>query len=175
LAKGTLLVLISNTLKLLESVLNRQRVASVYEMKMQDPLKETFFSMPFTMDWKNMALLFDHLPPPVYIKDGVLYGSAVPSIPIADALCQLAYECATTIWSHRVLYDLLTAENERQLNSNSQCPLYENCEKKTELGDEYTCKMAPWEIIKGRSQASCEYGMAATSFGLWQNTLDIKW
>jgi hypothetical protein len=34
--------------------------------------------------------------------------------------------------------------------------------------------MSPWEIIKNKDKIICQYGMAAHSFGLWQNSLDIK-
>lgn len=139
--------------------------------------KKTFFSLAFCMDWPNFALLFSSFAPPVYLKNGVLYRNVDANHDDSETDYEFIkdFEAATTIWSHRLLYNFLTSKNKKQLTERCECPLYENCQDKEKIGDEYTCKTAPWEIIKNEKKIICQYGMAAHSFGLWQNTLDIDW
>lgn len=134
----------------------------------------SFFSMPFCMDWKDFALFFQCFPSPVYLSNGILMRTTSIISDEEDQRFVKNYEAATTIWSHRILYDFLCSESIDQIHERCQCPLYENCHIRPEIGDDYTCKTAPWEIIKNEKQIFCQYGMAAHSFGLWQNTLDIK-
>ena len=73
-----------------------------------------------------------------------------------------------------VLYDLLCSETQAQINARFHCPLHDSCLVRHEIGEDYICKTAPWDIIKNEKKITCQYGMAAHSFGLWQNNLDIK-
>jgi len=134
----------------------------------------TFFSMAFCMDWQNFALFFQCFPSPTYIKEGVLMRTVSIISEEQDKEFIKNFEAATTIWSHRVLYELLCSETLDQLNERCSCPLYENCHIRPQIDDDYTCKTAPWEIIKNDKKIICQYGMATHSFGLWQNKLDIK-
>jgi hypothetical protein len=148
------------------------QVELVYNLKkMTSP---TFFSMAFCTDWPNFALLFQCFPSPAYLNNGVLYRTVSINSDEEDSEFMKNFEAATTIWSHRILYDLLCSENQSQLNERCQCPLYEGCHIRPQIDDDYTCKMAPWEVIKNKKKIICQYGMATHSFGLWQNTLDIK-
>ncbi|MBI2279164.1 MAG: hypothetical protein HYU68_00500 [Bacteroidetes bacterium] len=134
----------------------------------------TFFSMPFCMDWYNFSLFFQFLPSPAYINNGIFYRTVSSISDEQDNKFIKNFEAATTIWSHRILYDLLCSENLNQINERCQCPLYEGCHIRPKIDEDYICKMTPWEIIKNKNKIICQYGMAAHSFGLWQNTLDIK-
>jgi len=148
------------------------QIKTVYALK--EVTSRTFFSMSFTMPWQQFALFFQCFPSPAYIKNGLLYRTVSANSEEEDKEFIKNFEAATTIWSHRIIYDLLCSENQKQINERYHCPLYENCTIRTEIGEDYICKMNPWEIIKGKDKAICQYGMAAHSFGLWQNTLDIK-
>lgn len=148
------------------------QIKLVYGLK--EVTSPTFFSMSFIMDWQNFALFFQCFPSPAYLKNGALYRTVSANSKEEDKEFIKNYEAATTIWSHRILYDLLCSETIEQLNEKSICPLYETCHIRQQINDDYTCKTAPWEIIKNEKKIICQYGMAAHSFGLWQNTLDIK-
>lgn len=148
------------------------QVEMVYNLKkLTSP---TFFSMSFCMDWENFALFFQCFPSPAYISDGALYRTASTNSEIEDSEFMKNFEAATTIWSHKLLYDVLTSKNKKQLDERCICPLYENCQDRLKINDDYTCSRAPWEIIKNEKKIICQYGMAAHSFGLWQNSLDIN-
>ncbi len=134
----------------------------------------TFFSMSFTMPWEHFAIFFQCFPSPAYISNGVLYRTVSANSDEEDKEFIKNFEAATTIWSHRILYDLLCSENQEQINNRCICPLYESCHIRPQIGEDYICKTAPWEIIKNEKKIICQYGMAAHSFGLWQNNLDIK-
>lgn len=153
------------------------QIEFVYENKAKH--SSIFFSEAFCKDWQNFARLFRELPPPVMLNSGSLMrnfsnNSIKELYEIEEAIYVLNFEASTTIWSHRILYDLLCAEDLQQINLRCHCPLYNGCDKRPLIGDDYTCKNAPWEIIKNPQKIICQYGMAAHSFGLWQNTLDIS-
>jgi hypothetical protein len=153
-----------------------EKIEFVYENKSN--YSPTLFSAPFCMDWKNIGLLFRELPPPVMLNNGNLMRHFSTNLNAVEKEKEdkgylINFEAATTIWSHRLLYDLLCSETVAQIKQRCECPLYEGCEKRLEINDSYTCKNAPWEIIKNEAKIICQYGMAAHSFGLWQNTLDI--
>jgi hypothetical protein len=149
-----------------------KQIELVYNLKkLTSP---TFFSMAFCMDWKNFALFFQCFPSPAYISNGTLLRTVSKNSEEEDQEFVKNFEAATTIWSHKLLYDLLCSENQDQIKQRSICPLYDNCHIRPQIGDDYTCKMSPWEIIKNKDKIICQYGMAAHSFGLWQNSLDIK-
>jgi len=148
------------------------QVELVYNLKkLTSP---TFFSMSFCMDWENFAIFFRCFPSPAYLDNGTLCRTVSISSDEEDSEFIKNFEAATTIWSHRILYDFLCSENPSQLNDRCHCPLYENCHIRPEIGEDYICKTAPWEIIKNAKKITCQYGMAAHSFGLWQNNLEIK-
>ena len=147
------------------------QVEMVYKIKRK--YNPTFFSVPFCMDWGNFALFFQTFPSPAYLDNGVLCRTVSINSDEEDNKFLRNFEAASTIWSHRILYDLLCSENLVQINERSQCPLYENCHIRPQIKDDYICKTAPWEIIKNTKKIICQYGMAAHSFGLWQNTLEI--
>ena len=148
------------------------QIKTVYGLK--EITSPTFFSMSFVMHWKDFALFFQCFPSPAYLNNGVLCRTVSTNSDDEDKEFIKNFEAATTIWSHRVLYDLLCSENHEQLNDRCSCPLYDNCHVRPQIGDDYTCKTAPWEIVKNEKKITCQYGMAAHSFGLWQNTLEIK-
>ncbi len=133
---------------------------------------KTFFSLPFSASHTDFGLFFTTFPPPVYFNNGVFFRNMSLNKG-EDQDFNTQFESATTIWSHWLLYDLLTAETAENFRDHSTCPLYEGCEMRTEIGEDYTCKTAPWEIVKNEKKLFCQYGMAAHSFGLWQNTLDV--
>ena len=153
-----------------------KQVEIVYGLKHLEghPNPETFFSMAFCMDWENFALLFQTFPSPTYLNDDILYRNVFLESEETDKEFLKSFEAATTIWSHKVLYDLLCSENIEQIDKNAKCPLYKNCHLRTQIDDDYTCKMSPWKIIKNEKKIICQYSMAAHSFGLWQNSLEIK-
>lgn len=149
-----------------------KQIELVYNLKkLTSP---TFFSMAFCMDWQNFAIFFQCFPSPAYISNGTLLRTVSINSEEEDQEFVKNFEAATTIWSHKLLYDLLCSENQEQISQRSVCPLYENCHIRPQIDDDYTCKMSPWEIIKNKDKIICQYGMAAHSFGLWQNSLDIK-
>lgn len=149
-----------------------KQIELVYNLKkLTSP---TFFSMAFCMDWQNFALFFQCFPSPAYISNGTLLRTVSINSDEEDQEFVKNFEAATTIWSHKLLYDLLCSENQEQIKQRGICPLYDNCHIRPQIGDDYTCKMSPWEIIKNKDKIICQYGMAAHSFGLWQNSLDIK-
>jgi len=135
---------------------------------------KTFFSLPFAMSWENFTVFYVLYAPPIFINDGIFYRSFSKNEQWQENEFIKNFEAASTIWSHRVLYDLLCSENLEQINKNCKCPLYDGCSVRSEIGEDYICNTAPWEIIKGKKKAECQYGMAAHSFGLWQNNLEIK-
>jgi hypothetical protein len=135
-------------------------------------VSKTFFSLPFCMSHSDFASFYTIFPPPVYFNNGVFFRNMSMSKE-EDHAFNKEFEAATTIWSHRIVYDLLCAETFEDFQDHSICPLYEKCETRIEIGDDYTCKTAPWEIVKNEKKIFCQYGMATHSFGLWQNTLDI--
>ena len=152
-----------------------QMIDGVYLFKSAGRIERTFFSLPFAMDWQNFARFFQIYPFPVYFKNGALLGNTASDGNEDDnAVFKGNFEAASTFWAHRVLYDLLTVENIDQLKKRAHCPLFEGCTDKEALDEEYVCKTAPWEIVKGKITAPCLYGLAAHSFGLWQNTLDFR-
>lgn len=134
----------------------------------------TFFSLPFAMEWQKFADFYKLYAPPVFFKNGVMHRTVSVETEWQDKEFVKNFEAASTIWSHRVLYDLLCSENIEQINKNCKCPLYDGCSVRSEIGEDYICKTTPWEIIKGKKKAQCQYGMAAHSFGLWQNELKIE-
>lgn len=133
---------------------------------------KTFFSLPFCMGNSDFASFYTIFPPPAYFRNGIFYRNMSMNKD-DDHEFNKEFEAATTIWSHRMVYDLLCSNNLTDFQNHSSCPLYDECETRIEIGDNYTCKSAPWEIIKNEKKIICQYGMAAHSFGLWQNTLDI--
>ncbi|WP_281631527.1 hypothetical protein [Flavobacterium luteolum] len=149
-----------------------EKIELVYEIKKNNA--PSFFSLPFTTDWKDFALLFESFPSPVYIKDGILMRTYSNNSDDVDKEFNKEFDAASTIWSHRILYDFLCSENLKQIDQRGKCPMYENCHFRPQIGDDYTCKRSPWEIIKNEKEIVCYYGMAAHSYGLWQNNLDIK-
>jgi len=148
------------------------QIEMIYNLKKMT--SSTFFSMSFCMDWENVALFFQCFPSPVYINNGVLMRTVSINSDNEDKEFIKNFEAATTIWSHRIIYDLLSSDDLKQVSERSHCPLFENCNMRSQIQDDYTCKSAPWEIIKNTKKLICQYGMAAHSFGLWQNSLDIK-
>jgi hypothetical protein len=148
------------------------QIELVYNLK--KVTSSAFFSMPFTMDWENFAAFFHCFPSPVYISNGILMRTVSLKSEDEDQVFIKNFEAASTIWSHKVLYDLLCSENLEQITDRCICPLYDNCHFRPQIEDDYTCKMSPWEIIKNDKKIVCQYGMASHSFGLWQNNLDIK-
>jgi hypothetical protein len=134
----------------------------------------TFFSMAFCMHWPDFAMFFQCFPSPIYINNGVLMRTVSMDSEAEDKRFIKNFEAASTIWSHKILYDLLCSESLEQITERSLCPLYENCHIRSEIGQDYICKMTPWEIIKNEQKIICQYGMASHSFGLWQNVLNIK-
>ncbi|OGU39033.1 MAG: hypothetical protein A2X61_00860 [Ignavibacteria bacterium GWB2_35_12] len=135
---------------------------------------KTLFSLGFCTCWERFHLLYKCFPSPVYLKKGVLFRNIDSESEDGDKEFIKSFEAATTIWSHRLLYDLLCSENLTQITEKAICPLYDNCHKRKEIDDDYTCKQTPWNIIKNKKNIICQYGMAAHSFGLWQNELLIK-
>ena len=133
-----------------------------------------FFSLPFVMDWQGFADFYKLYAPPIFFKNDEMLRSVSLEAEWQENEFIKNFEAASTIWSHRVLYDLLCSENLEQINKNCKCPLYDGCSVRSEIGEDYICNTAPWEIIKGKKKAECQYGMAAHSFGLWQNNLEIK-
>ncbi|WPQ61269.1 hypothetical protein SIO70_23200 [Chitinophaga sancti] len=148
-------------------------ITTVYKIKTHEPLMQTYFSWPFTENWELLAELFDFYPPPIYIKDGELLGTK-STLSDVNEKYQENYDAAETFWFHREIYDLLIADSITKINEKSECPIYNTCPVKDVLDDHYTCKTAPWQIIKGKEKFHCPYGMAAHSFGLWQNNIEIN-
>jgi hypothetical protein len=152
-----------------------EKINTVQEYKRKHT--SLLFLKTFCMDWPNIALLFHAFPPPVYMDKGLLSGN-VSFSKNADSskFYKDEFEAASTFWAHKILFDLLTSKNIAEINRRCECPLFEGCEIRKEDEDAYTyiCKTSPWEIIKDKLQAPCIYGMAAHSFGLWQNTLDFN-
>ncbi|WP_298310157.1 hypothetical protein [uncultured Aquimarina sp.] len=150
----------------------------VNQLKLTIGLKKitskTFFSLPFAMSWENFAVFYALYAPPIFIKNGVFYRSFSESEQWQEKEFIKNFEAASTIWSHRILYDLLCSENIEQIKKNCKCPLYDSCPARSKIGEDYICKTTPWEIIKGKNKAECQYGMAVHSFGLWQNDLKIE-
>ena len=136
---------------------------------------KTFLSYAFTMNAYNFGLLFKSFKPPVYIRNNIFYRNINEENIESDSEFIKDFEAATTLWSHRIFYDFLTSTNKEELNNRCACPLYDNCSDKIKIDDEYTCKTAPWAIIKNSKKIICQYGMAVHSFGLWQNKLEIEW
>jgi hypothetical protein len=150
-------------------------IEGVYYFKSIGEIAPTFFSLPFIMPWKDFAQFFQIYPFPAYFKTATLLGNVASDGNEDDNVAfKGSFEAASTFWVHRVLYDLLTVENVEQLKKRAHCPLFEGCTIKAQLDEEYICRTAPWEIVKGKTQAPCLYGLAAHSFGLWQNSLDFK-
>ena len=83
-----------------------KQLKSIYGLKRT--YSPTFFSTAFTMNWENFASFFQSFPSPVYLKDNTLYRtvSANPDLEEDNEFIR-NYEAATTIWSHRLIYDLL--------------------------------------------------------------------
>ena len=148
-----------------------QKVEMVKYMK--ENASRTFFSLPFCMDMNNFSLFYSIFPPPVFYNNGVFFRNMSMDIP-TDQRFNKEFEAATTIWAHRMLFDLLCSETIENFQHHAACPLYENCETRGEIGEDYTCKTAPWEIVKNPKKIFCQYGMAAHSFGLWQNTIEVE-
>jgi hypothetical protein len=67
---------------------------------------------------------------------------------------------------------LRAAEKLEDFQKHATCPLYDQCETRVVIDDDYACKTSPWEIIKNDKKIFCQYGMATHSFGLWQNKLN---
>ncbi len=137
-------------------------------------ISQTIFTSGFYGDWNALAALLKILPPPIYLDKGVMKKNYArfPDENMEDEF-EKSFEAASTIWSHRILYELLVSESTDEVNKKCKCPLYEGCIIKEDIGEQYTCATAPWEIIKNEKKIICPYGMASHSFGLWQNTLNI--
>ena len=148
------------------------QIKTVYGLK--KVASATFFSMAFIGSWEHFALFFQCFSSPAYINNGTFYRTVSINSVEEDKEFIKNFEAATTIWSHRVLYDLLCSESQDQINARCACPLYKNCHIRPQIGEDYICKSTPWEIIKNDKKIICQYGMAAYSFGLWQNTMEIK-
>lgn len=136
-----------------------------------------FFLKSLSKGWAEIAALFHIFPPPVYIDSGILSGNA-SYLGNADlsAYLKAEFDAASTFWAHKILFDLLCSKNLKEIDQRSECPLFEGCEIRKENDQEYsyTCKRSPWEIVKGKINALCIYGIAAHSMGLWQNDLEIN-
>ncbi len=139
-------------------------------------ISDTIFTSGFYGDWNALAALQKIMPPPVYLDNGIMkknYSRFPDNTDLEDEF-EKSFEAASTIWSHRILYDLLVSETVDSINKKCKCPLFEGCTIKKVVGDEYTCATAPWEIMKNNKNIVCQYGMASHSFGLWQNSIEIE-
>jgi hypothetical protein len=135
---------------------------------------DTFFSLSFCLPLNDgLQPMFLTFPAPVYLNNGVFYRNYSRKEENEDREFEKDYEAATTIWSHKMIYNLLSSQTVSEINDHSKCPLYERCNIRKEE-DDYTCSRSPWEILYGKEKVECQYGMAAHSFGLWQNRLNIK-
>lgn len=133
----------------------------------------SMFSLSFCRNWESFVLFYKCFPSPVFIRSGVFYRHISEESNEFDSEFEVNFKEATTLWAHKVIYDFLTSRTGEEIRTNAVCPLYENCTIKEQIGREYTCKQAPWELIREESNLKCQYGMAAHSFGLWQNSLRL--
>lgn len=140
----------------------------------KENLSPTFFSYPFVMSIDNFLMLNGFFPPPIVVNNKQFYRYYDKQNPDQDKVYEEYFQSAATIWMHWVLYDLLTSKNSDEINKKCKCPLFENCDYKEAVGNEYNCQTAPWMNIKENIKTICPYGMATHSFGLWQNDLDIR-
>lgn len=138
-------------------------------------ISDTIFTSGFYGDWNALVALFKIFPPPVYIDHGIMKKNynRFPENADLDDEFEKSFEAASTIWSHRILYELLVSESVESINEKCKCPLFEGCTIKEVINDEYTCVSTPWEIIKNKDGITCQFGMASHSFGLWQNSIQI--
>ena len=74
---------------------------------------------------------------------------------------------------HKRLVDLLCAKDCKEVNEKAQCDAFDNCPYRKNVGKDYDCKMAVWEVLQGESQAKCPYAIALQTMGLWQNQLVV--
>lgn len=124
-----------------------KEIRNVYKIKAHS---KTFFSMAFILPWQDFARFYSIYAPPILMNDNIQNRSVSTTSTELDNIYKNNFDNATTIWAHRVLYDLLCSENLNQINNRCKCPLYENCTIRLELDVSYICKSAPWEIVKGK-------------------------
>lgn len=133
----------------------------------------TFFFHTLLMPLKDVSMMAATFPPPILLRNGEFNRYSDVNNSAEDQRYESAFQAAGTIWNHWMLYDLLTTKTSKEINDKCCCPMFDGCTYKAKIGHQYTCKTAPWEIIKESHEIICPYGMAAHSFGLWQNTLEI--
>jgi len=144
-----------------------------YKMKKDTPI---IFHNLFCHGIGGLSDLYQLYPVPVFYNNGALDGNASPVGETAQYNIYLfSFEAGSTFWALRELYDFLCARDIATLLEKSTCPLYEKCTVRPQLGEDYTCKSAPWEIVKNKVKAPCHYGLAAASMGLWQNSIGFDW
>jgi len=155
----------------LDWYLEKVMVAQEFK-RMHSPL---IFMNAFCMDWKTLGTIFMAFPAPVYFDNGILAGNLAKDDNQKKFFLE-EFERASTFWAHRIIFDLLCSKDLKEVEQRCECPLLERCEIRLENDEEYTyiCKRSPWEIVKGKQEAPCIYGMAVHSMGLWQNDLEIN-
>ncbi len=125
----------------------------------------------------SLQKLYGLFPTPIIKKGEELYGQSIVGNNDLTNSAKHDFDNAMVIWSHRRIYDLLSATSVDSINKNSCCPMYNEGDcmymSKYSSDKKYDCKTAPWMVIKGEKQALCPYSVAAHSMGLWQNDLDI--
>ncbi|QKG54947.1 hypothetical protein [Hymenobacter sp. BRD67] len=122
----------------------------------------------------GLARMVAQLPPPILLDNGITMSYWDKANAKKDQRYEEAFQAASTIRSHWMLYNLLTARTVDEINKKCSCPLYDGCEFREKINLDYYCKTAPWQVVKDSGGIVCPYGMATHSFGLWQNELEVR-
>lgn len=147
------------------------QVENAYRLKSEYPHA---FNNFFCQGIGGLSTLYVAYPAPAFWNNGALDGNAAADKePGQDSIYKFNHEAASTFWALRILYDFLCAPDFDSLQKHSVCLLYDRCLVRPELGEDHTCKVAPWEIVRGKTKPPCIYGEAAASMGLWQNQIDF--
>ncbi|GAB2961689.1 hypothetical protein GCM10027048_32390 [Hymenobacter coalescens] len=121
-----------------------------------------------------LAQLIALAPPPILLNNGVEVSYHDEANVTKDQKYEEAFQAATTIRSHWMLYNLLTAKTIAKIKEQCSCPLYDGCTFRQKINQDYFCSTAPWQVVKESTDIVCPYGMATHSFGLWQNELEVR-
>lgn len=135
--------------------------------------KDTFIRT-FCTGFKGLGLLTKCFPVPLMYKDHKLFNNSL----LQNA--QNSFNCASTLWALKRLFNILTIDGFSDLAKNDEdplpiCPLYDFCNQKIKDDSAFSCKTSLWEILdhENTTKVDCQFGLALHMMGLWQNNLVI--